>query len=94
MPGCRMPDEAGALVRLDQRLALRPKEAAAVLGVSERKFRSLLPLIPHVRLDGTILIPTRLLEQWLEDRARHEASQGSDIADEMLVTLRRSSKSS
>jgi len=77
-----------------ERLALRPKEAAAALGVSERTLRSLLPRIPHLRFKGTVLIPTKALERWLEDKALAEVSQAGEIADEMLADLRATSKSS
>jgi hypothetical protein len=37
-------------LHLPDRLALRPKEAAEALGISERKLRDELNQIPHVRL--------------------------------------------
>jgi len=75
-------------LRLDERIALRPKEAAAALGVSERAFRSLLPQVPHVRLDGTVLIPTKLLERWLENRATAEAQEADAMAESIVSELR------
>ena len=65
------PESAG--LRLSERLALRPAEAARALGVSERTLRTLLPRLPHVRLSGTVLLPVRDLERWLHEQARAEA---------------------
>jgi len=56
-----------------ERLALRPKEAAKALGVSERTLRPLLPHLPHLRAGGTVLLPVRDLERWLHEQARAEA---------------------
>ena len=39
---------------LANRLALRPKEAADVLGVSERTLRQMLPELPVVRRGGVV----------------------------------------
>lgn len=55
-----------------ERLALRPAEAAAALGVSERHLRSLLPRLPHLRAGGVVLLPVRDLERWLHEQARAE----------------------
>jgi hypothetical protein len=43
------PDNPVRMVSLPDRLALRPKEAAETLGLSERALRSLLPRLTHVR---------------------------------------------
>jgi len=39
-------------VRLDERLALWPAEAARALGIGERTLRQLLPTLPHLRAGG------------------------------------------
>jgi hypothetical protein len=46
------------------RLALRPREAAEALGISERKLRELLPELPCVRR-GAVMIPVSMLHDWL-----------------------------
>jgi predicted DNA-binding transcriptional regulator AlpA len=48
-------------------LALRPREAAAALGISERKLWSLTQAgdVPHVKLDRVTLYPVAALEDWL-----------------------------
>jgi hypothetical protein len=48
-------------------LALRPREAAAALGISERKLWSLTQAgdVPHVKLDRVTLYPVAVLEDWL-----------------------------
>ncbi len=61
--------------RLDTRLALRPKEAAAALGLSERAFHSLLPRLPHFRTDRAVLIPVEGLRRWLEEEAKAERAK-------------------
>lgn len=62
-----MPDEhtPGPSIRL----GLRPREAAAALGISERKLWSITADqtsgIPHARFDKTIVYPVRELADWL-----------------------------
>ena len=62
-------------LHLADRLALRPKEAAQVIGVSERTLRDMLPQLPHFREGGVILLPVEPLRQWLADRVRAEAER-------------------
>ena len=50
--------------RLSERLALRPREAAQALGISERKLRELLPELPHVRRGGVLMFPVDSLRGW------------------------------
>ena len=52
-------------------LALRPREAAAALGISERKLWSLTQAgeVPHLKLDRVTLYPVAALEDWLARRA-------------------------
>lgn len=53
------------------RLALRPREAALSLGVSERTLWALTASgqIPHCRAGKRLLYPVALLNQWLVDQA-------------------------
>jgi excisionase family DNA binding protein len=90
----RAPDEHVASasekpLHLIDRLALRPKEAAAVLGLSERAFRSLLPSLPHVRAGSAVLIPVDALRRWLEERTRIETSRVDAIVTETLRSIQR-----
>lgn len=71
------------------RLALRPAEAAAALGVSERKLRDLLPRLPHVRLDGVVLLPVDGLRQWLLDGSKVEESAVDRAVADTLEAFRR-----
>ena len=75
-------------VRLSDRLALRPKEAAAVLGLSERALRALLPSLPHLRAGGAVLIPVEALRRWLEEQARREPTRVEAIVGETLRSIR------
>jgi len=50
------------------RLALRSKEAAKALGISERKLWTLTHegVVPHVRIGTAILYPVDVLRRWLD----------------------------
>ena len=61
------------------RLALRPKEAAAALGVSERTLRQMLPELPHVHLGRRVVIPIEPLREWLHSRCRAERMGAEEI---------------
>jgi excisionase family DNA binding protein len=54
-----------------QPLGLRTREAAHLLGVSERTLWGLTKAgaIPHTRVGRSVIYPRRLLEQWLNERA-------------------------
>lgn len=56
------------------RLALRAKDAAPMLGISERHLWSLTNrgLIPHLRLGKAVIYPVAGLERWLAEEARKE----------------------
>lgn len=69
---------------LDTRLALRPREAAAALGISERKLRDLLPELPHVRAQGVVLLPVEAVRRWLEERSREEPGRVDATVSEIL----------
>lgn len=51
-------------------LALRTREAADALGISERTLQSLVANseVPHVRLGRAVLFPVRELQDWLTDQ--------------------------
>ncbi len=53
------------------KLALRPKDAAAALGIGERLLWSWTnqKRIPHVRIGKAILYPLAELERWLAEQA-------------------------
>ena len=74
-------------LRLCDRLALRPKEAAQVLGLSERTLRALLPELPHVRVGGAVLLPVDLLQEWLRHRATAMGNEVAKVADQVLKEL-------
>jgi len=80
-------NEPKSLPQLTARLALRPKEAAEALGISERTFRSLLPELPHIRRGGVVLVPIRAVEQWLSDEAVKEMRSTAKLADEIARSL-------
>jgi excisionase family DNA binding protein len=84
-----MASDSEKALHLTDRLALRPKEAAAVLGLSERAFRSLLPSLPHVRAGGAVLIPIEALRRWLEEQTRVETSRVDAIVTETLGSIQR-----
>ena len=67
-------DRDPQLLRLVDRLALRPPEVAEALGVGERTVRRWMRdnALPYRRLDGVVLIPRRALEQWLEEQIQEE----------------------
>jgi excisionase family DNA binding protein len=52
-------------------LALRPRDAARALGVSERTLWTLTKQgqVPHLRLGKAVRYPVHLLRQWMEERA-------------------------
>lgn len=83
-----MASDTGEPIRLTDRLALRPKEAAAVLGLSERALRALLPSLPHIRAGGAVLIPVEALRRWLDEGARREPARVDTIVGEALRSIR------
>ena len=78
------PEQARLPFSLADRLALRPKEAAEALGISERALRSLRPELPQVRLGRTVLFPVKLLEEWLAQRASADRGRADRIVGEIL----------
>ena len=75
-------------VRLADRLALRPREAAAALGLSERAFRGLLPRLPHYRAGNAVLIPVDSLRKWVNDQARKQPTRVSEFVKEGLRAVK------
>ena len=72
------------------RLALRPKQAAEALGISERRLRQLVPKLPHVRLDGVLLFPVEELRAWLAEQARTSSGNPAQaLAKRALGGLRK-----
>ena len=69
---------------LSTRLALRPKEAAQVLGISERAFRGLLPRVPHVREGSLVMVPVASLREWLSREARATGDREDAMVEEIL----------
>ncbi len=57
---------------LHDRIALRPKEAAEALGISERKLRAMRSELPHARLGEVVVFPVQPLRSWLADRAKEQ----------------------
>ena len=80
--------ENAVRLHVADRLALRPREAAEALGISERKLRQLLPRLPHVRLDGVVLLPVEQLRRWLAENAQLQASRVDSAVSEIMNSLR------
>lgn len=61
------------------RLALRPKEAAAALGVSPRTLWTWTDAgeIPHVRRGGTVLYPVDAVRRWLDEQSAISGNGGA-----------------
>jgi excisionase family DNA binding protein len=57
-------------------LALRPREAAKALGISERTLWAWTQRgdVPHVRRGKTILYPVGALTRWLDEQAKAKAA--------------------
>jgi excisionase family DNA binding protein len=79
-------------IDLRTRLALRPKEAAEALGVSERTLRQLLPELPVVRRGGVVLLPVEPLCAWLREQADVEGRRSNAIAKDMLSAMKKDSE--
>lgn len=58
------------------RLALRPKEAAAALGISERMLWTMTKAkeVPHVRFGRAVVYPVAKLQAWLSEKSGAEGS--------------------
>ena len=74
-------------LHLGDRLALRPREAAEALGISERSLRQLLPELPHLRLGGCVVLPVDSLRAWLIAQAETQQRRTDAAVDEVLLSL-------
>jgi hypothetical protein len=75
-------DRAGReLPDLGRRLALRPRELADCLGVSERALRQLAPELPRICRRGLVLYPVDAIREWL----RHEARADGDAIKALVA---------
>jgi len=63
-----------------ERLALRPREAAALLGISGRTLWSWTKdgLLPHIKIGRTLRYPRAALEAWLADQAARNVAPESE----------------
>lgn len=61
-------------------LAMRPREAAKALGISERLLWEWTDrdAVPHVRLGRVILYPVDSLRDWLQEQAASSAKDGGE----------------
>ena len=74
-------------INLADRLALRPREAAQALGLSERKLREVLPELPHVRVGGAVLLPVEALRAWLQQQATVERGRVDAVVKEIMASV-------
>lgn len=60
-----------------EKLALRFREAAKAIGISERLLATLVAekRVPHLRVNTVVLFPIRELQQWLTAEAAKEGRQ-------------------
>ena len=80
---------AQGILDLRSRVALRPEEAAAALGVSARTVRSWMQDegLPYKKVgNGVVLIPCHALETWLDDGIAEER-RANALAEEVLSDL-------
>jgi len=63
-------------------LAMRPREAAQAIGISERLLWEWTNrgLVPHVRLGKAILYPVDSLREWLKKQAKSTKAAGIEKA--------------
>ena len=65
-------------------LAMRPREAAKALGISERLLWEWTDrgVVPHVRLGKAILYPVDALREWLKKEAESKAKENEEELSE------------
>jgi len=80
-------DSSETGVRLSERLALSVSEAAKAVGVSERLMRTVLPEIPHCHVGNRVVIPVRLLEEWLRKQAQKEENVVGKAVNDILEEI-------
>jgi hypothetical protein len=73
---------------LSSRLALRPREVAQVLGISERLLRQILPELPHTRIGSAVVVRKDMLREWLRERARTEDNRVKIVVNEVVTALK------
>ncbi len=83
-PHCSGSEALLPPIDLANRLALRPTEAARVLGVSERTIRTMLPDLPHFRYGNVVLIPVEELRRWAVERSRITGDRIESAVREIL----------
>lgn len=71
----RLPAESADARPDVSAIGLRARDAARLLGISERLLWQLTNAreVPHLRLGRAVIYPRRLLERWLEEQARKAA---------------------
>ena len=64
-------------------LAMRPREAAKALGISERLLWEWTNkgVVPHVRLGKVILYPVDSLREWLKEQAQTAGNSDEKISE-------------
>jgi excisionase family DNA binding protein len=75
--------ERATMTTENQNLALRPREAAKALGVSQRTLWGWTHdgTVPHLRIGRTILYPTEALRDWLRVRSKAPKADGGNDAN-------------
>ena len=65
-------------------LAMRPRQAAKALGISERLLweHTDRGTIPHIRLGKAVLYPVASLRRWLNHRAQENTAKDNDVSEE------------
>ena len=74
-------------LNLADRLALRPKEVAEALGLSERLVREIMPELPKIRVGKALLVPTDCLREWLRAQAKAEQGRVDTAVEELLSEI-------
>ena len=66
------------------KLSLRPREAAAAIGISARTLWTLTKRgeIPHTRLGRTVLYPVEALRRWLQERSQSRTADTEAVSPE------------
>ena len=82
------PDRDPQPLRLVDRLALRPKEVAQTLGISERSLRQMLPELPHIRIGSAVVVPVDSLRAWLREQSQMEQNRVEKAVSEILNKIR------
>ena len=69
-----------AMERIPEPLALRPRDAARALGISERTLWDWTRTegLPHVRIGNVVLYPVGCVKQWLADSVNAAAEANTN----------------